>query len=108
MLSTIAKELSELITEHRLQIAYGMIAAVLFIYGNDINSWIRRHVKFKHFFARLAVFVVICAFGYGAATVFLANILAEFLYKLDGYSLAPVVLLTFIIIGILAERRNQM
>ena len=98
----------ELIDDQRIQIAYGMIAAVLFIYGNDINAWIRRHVKFKHFFARLTVFVLVCAFGYGAATVFLANILANFLNRLDHYSLAPVVLLTFVIIGILAERRNQM
>ena len=98
---------SEWMRPYVLQIAVAFVATVLFVYANDINRWVKRRIKRKHFIIRAGIFVMVCAFGYGALTVLAASVFASFLGSLDPLFLAPVVVMAFVAVGIVAERKKQ-
>ncbi|WP_121410459.1 DUF3392 family protein, partial [Pseudomonas aeruginosa] len=53
---------------------------------------------------RTLLFVTLCALGYGLAMIFLTPWLAKGLGYFNNYTLAPVLLLVFFLIGVLADR----
>ena len=53
---------------------------------------------------RTLLFVVFCAVGYGLAIVFLTPWLAKGLGYFNNFTLSPVLLLVFFLIGVLADR----
>lgn len=88
-------------------IALALIATLLFIYGSDINRFIRRKLKSLNIVIRASVFIVVCAFGYGTVTVLAARYLGQMLDYIGSPMLAPMVVVFFVIVGVLAEGRNQ-
>ena len=42
-----------------------MTTTLIAIYGQDVNRWVKRRLAGRHLLFRTAVFVFICAFGYG-------------------------------------------
>lgn len=84
-------------------IAMAQIATILTIFGDQINGVLRLFVKPYPFFLRVSAFVALCAFGYGAITAFSTPLYAGLLAKLNSFLLTPVVLVSFILIGMLAE-----
>ena len=80
-----------------------------------IAGSIRRPVRFVmyyrifslpvlNFVFRTLLFVLICAVGYGLAMVFVTPWLAKGLGYFNNYTLAPVLLLVFFVIGMIADR----
>jgi hypothetical protein len=57
-----------------------------------------------NFILRTLIFVVLCAVGYGLVIVFVTPMLAKGLGHFNNFTLAPVLILVFFIIGILADR----
>ena len=94
--------------DHLFTISMAMAAAVLIIYGADINRFIKRHIKGYPFFVRLIVFISVCAVGYSFLTFLLGALLKGFFSSLNGVYLSPVVTILFIVIGVLAERKDSM
>jgi len=95
--------------DHTQQIALAIVATVLVLYGHDIEKHIKKHVEGYNFVIRTAMFICICAFGYGLVTVLVAEWLEQLLESVAGGDplyLIPLVLVTFIGLGILAERKN--
>ena len=90
------------------QISIAIIATLLTIFGEDLNKSIKRHLRPTHFFTRLLIFVLVCAFGYGALSVFMTRLITEMLSCVGSLALAPIVIGVFLIIGYLAEHKNQM
>jgi hypothetical protein len=101
-------QLSEWMHPHLHGIALAMIATILVIFGNDINRWVRKLVRKYNFIVRLLVFIVVCAAGYGIATVFLTQALAKLLGSIHNHYLPIVVAIIFLALGLTAEERNQM
>lgn len=99
--------ITHFLRQHLHDIAVAIIATLLVIFGSDINRSIKGLVKRNHFVVRLAVFVLVCAFGYGLATVFLADLLVSLLRSIPGRFLAVWILLLFVLLGLVAERRRQ-
>ena len=70
------------------------------------NSHIKRILAPYHFILRVSLFVVLCAFGYGALTLygapFLHHIIAYLPWKYQGAGFV----FAFMFIGFLAERRR--
>ncbi|EHQ52195.1 hypothetical protein ECTPHS_05856 [Ectothiorhodospira sp. PHS-1] len=93
---------------HVGQIALAFVATVLVIYGNDINRVLKMILRAYHRLVRLLGFVLMCAFGYGALTVFLTPMLADAMLMVDTRWLAPMVVGAFLLLGFLAERKHQM
>ena len=47
----------------------------------DVIAVIKKQIKQYHFLVRVVIFVLICAFGYGALTIFLTMIVTQFLIE---------------------------
>ncbi len=90
---------------HLYEIALAIMASLLVLFGPDLNHWVQRKVGGLNFVFRTLVFILLCAVGYGLAIVFLTPWVKLWLNYLNNYTLAPVLLLIFIFIGMLADRR---
>ena len=89
---------------HLHDIALAIMATALVLFGSAINAWIRRSISHLNFVIRTLIFVFVCALGYGLALIYLTPVLANTLAHLNNYTLAPVLIMVFIVIGILADR----
>jgi hypothetical protein len=99
--------LSGFFQPHLPEFATALVATVLVLYGEDINSAIKKVFKKEPFAVRFSVFVLVCAFGYGAVTVLITRVLTDLLGRLDGAWLSPLIIAAFIALGLLAEEKRQ-
>ncbi|WP_281558685.1 DUF3392 domain-containing protein [Thalassomonas sp. RHCl1] len=100
-------EMGQWLRPYQYQLALAIIATLLVLFGNDINRWLKKLLSGQHFVVRLVVFVVVCAFGYGLATVWLTALLAQQLAKIPNLYFMPACLLAFIILGLFAQKQRQ-
>ncbi|MCH8475102.1 MAG: DUF3392 domain-containing protein [Opitutales bacterium] len=98
--------ISEYLRPHTGTIAFSIMATILIIYGNDINRSIKKHIQQYAFPIRVAIFVAVCAFGYGYATMLLARLLATGFSHLTDLQLLAALLTLFIALGFMAERKR--
>jgi hypothetical protein len=89
------------------QIAAALVATLLVVYGSSINALVKRWVGGMHFIIRLLVFVALCSFGYGFLALILSRLFLNMFQKINSFYLAMVVVVIFIIVGVLAEKKNQ-
>lgn len=98
--------ISHILAEYFDEMSLMLLATLLVVYGDIINKHIKRTLSPYHFVVRCALFVVLCAFGYGALTVYGAPFL-HYLFNYIAYEyrgLAFVV--AFFALGLAAERRR--
>ena len=89
---------------HLSDISLAIMATLLVLFGPAINAWVQQRIGSLNFVFRTLLFVLICAVGYGLAMVFVTPWLAKGLGYLNNYTLAPVLLLVFFVIGMIADR----
>lgn len=89
---------------HLSDISLAIMATLLVLFGPAINAWVQRRIGSLNFVFRTLLFVLICAVGYGLAMVFVTPWLAKGLGYFNNYTLAPVLLLVFFVIGMIADR----
>ena len=89
-------------------IALAMVATCLVVFGDDLNRFVRRQIASLHFIWRTGIFILLCAFGYGALTIFLTPLVASQLAKVGNLWLPWLCLSIFIVLGILAQRKRQL
>lgn len=89
---------------HLRDIALAIMATALVLFGPEINAWIRRSIGHLNFVVRTFIFILVCALGYGLAIIYLTPVVANSLAHLNNFTLAPVLLMIFILVGILADR----
>jgi len=89
---------------HLYDISLAIMATLLVLFGPAINAWLQQRVGGLNFLFRTLLFVLLCALGYGLAMVFLTPWLAKGLGHFNNYTLAPVLLLVFFLIGVIADR----
>jgi Protein of unknown function (DUF3392) len=100
-------QITTFLQQHLHDIATAIIATLLVIFGGDINRFIKRMIKKNHFIVRIGVFVLVCAIGYGIATLYLADFLLKMLAAIPRQFLTLGVAATFIVLGLIAESRKQ-
>lgn len=100
-------DLGQWFRPYQYQAALAIIATLLVIFGNDINSVIKKLVAKQHFIIRTSVFIIVCAFGYGLLTVWLTGVLAEQLAKLPSVYLMPVIFIIFFSLGMYAQKQRH-
>ncbi|ADN74716.1 conserved hypothetical protein [Ferrimonas balearica DSM 9799] len=88
-------------------IATAMVACTLVVLHGDIQSFIRARIRTWPFLFRTLLYVGLIAFGYGLLIAALAPWLAQQLAGLTAQWLLAVVTLTFLFIGVWAERHRQ-
>lgn len=89
---------------HLSDISLAIMATLLVLFGPAINAWVQQRIGSLNFVFRTLLFVLICAVGYGLAMVFVTPWLAKGLGYFNNYTLAPVLLLVFFMIGMIADR----
>ncbi|HHX34668.1 MAG TPA: DUF3392 domain-containing protein [Gammaproteobacteria bacterium] len=89
---------------HLSDISLAIMATALVLFGPSVNAWVRRSIGHLNFVIRTLIFMLVCAVGFGLAIVYLTPWLASALNHLNNYTLSPVLLMSFILIGILADR----
>lgn len=97
--------LSRWCRSHLDEIALAVVAALLVLFGPPVNAWLQRQVGSLNFVLRTLLFVLLCAVGYGMLIVHVTPWLAKGLAQLNNYTLAPALVLVFVAIGVIAERR---
>lgn len=90
---------------HLYQIALAILTSLLIIFGSVIHHSIQRSMGWLHFIIRTSIFILLCAVGYGLFLNWAATWLTRVLSLCNDYSLAPVLLCIFFVLGFLADRR---
>ena len=104
MLLDLIVNLSRWSRGHLYDISLAIMATLFVLFGPGLNAWVQRSIGSLNFILRTLIFVIVCAVGYGLAIVFLTPWLARGLAHFNNFTLSPVLLLVFFIIGILADR----
>lgn len=90
---------------HLGHVALAMLAALLVIFGRELNTMIKGALQSFPKPIRLLGFTLACAFIYGGLLVLLTPLLGRGLAMLDPYVLLAVVVAFFALLGWVAERR---
>uniref|UniRef100_A0A486XTQ2 DUF3392 domain-containing protein n=1 Tax=Rheinheimera sp. BAL341 TaxID=1708203 RepID=A0A486XTQ2_9GAMM len=88
--------------------ALAMVATALVVFGDDLNRLVRRQIMALHFIWRTLIFVLLCAFGYGALALFLTPLLAAQLAKLSNLWLPWAAMAIFVVLALQAQRKRQL
>ncbi|ARU86805.1 DUF3392 domain-containing protein [Pseudomonas sp. M30-35] len=104
LLLDLTATLSRWSRSHLYDISLAIMATLFVLFGPGINAWVQRSIGGLNFVFRTIIFVVVCAVVYGLAIVFLTPYLSAGLGQFNNYTLAPVLLLVFFLIGVLADR----
>ena len=89
------------------EIAFSQMATLLVVYGERLNRAVRKSLSDLHFLLRFAVYVLICAFGYGALSVGVGRVGADFYRSIQVEWLPFVVLAIFALIAHLAQKARH-
>ncbi len=106
-IKTMIIQLSQWLYPWLREISMAIMATLLVLYGERINRMVKRQIGALHFLFRTLIFIVLCAFGYGAVLVYVTPLLTKLLASLGMIYLGPLILGIFITLGIIAEKKNR-
>jgi hypothetical protein len=92
---------------HLQEISLAVSATFLVLYGNQINQFFKKNVAAFPWWLRWFLFSIFCTLGYGYLTFFLSSRLEVFLANLSEDYFLLVILGIFFMMGLIAERKNQ-
>ncbi|MGF1694574.1 DUF3392 domain-containing protein [Vibrio kyushuensis] len=95
------------LSPYMFEISTALIACMLVVFGAEINRIVRHTLRTQHFLIRTIVFILINAFGYGLIIVKATPYLSRTLSGLNSGMMFSIVLVSFIIIGLWAQRNRQ-
>ncbi len=99
--------LGEFLNPYLSDISVALIACGLVVFGADINNLLRKLLRQQHFIVRTLAFIVLNAFGYGFVIIKLSPYLTRTLKDLDHGMMFAVVISSFVLIGLWAQRNRQ-
>ena len=92
---------------HLYGVSLAAITTLVAIYGADINQVVRVRIQRFNLMTRTAIFVAVCAFGYGWLIVNLTPMLRRFLNLTPRVWLPLVVISLFLCLGLLAQGKRK-
>tara|TARA_R110002167_G_scaffold53073_1_gene152545 strand:+ start:164 stop:496 length:333 start_codon:yes stop_codon:yes gene_type:complete len=99
-------QVSQWMQPYYSEIALTILATILVVYGDVLNKHIKRMISPYHFVIRTAVFVLICAFGYGLLVVFATPFVKQLILWVPYLYRGITVVSVFLLLGYLAEHRR--
>ncbi len=106
LIAEVITTLSSWIRLYLYEIGLSMTATLLVIYGQDITYFIKRQISGLSYFVRLTLFILVCAFGFAFLTSFLTPLIISFFAGISDLWLGLIVILSFYLIGFLAQKKN--
>lgn len=85
-------------------ISLAFMAALIVLLGPLLNLWLKQQVSHMNFFLRTLIFMAVCLLGYGFALVYVTPWVKYALSQLNNYTLAPMLLTLFMLVGVFADR----
>ncbi|NVK56089.1 MAG: DUF3392 domain-containing protein [Alteromonadaceae bacterium] len=105
-MSSVTAPISQFLADYFTEMSLMLMATLLVVYGDIINRQVKRGLSGLHFIIRSGLFVLLCAFGYGALTLYGAPLLHH-MFNFVAYEYRGVAYIAaFIGLGIAAERRR--
>ncbi|NAW67903.1 DUF3392 family protein [Vibrio sp. V27_P1S3P104] len=95
------------IAPYLAEISMAFIACFLVMLGGEINAILRRVMLNQHFIVRTLAFIALNAFGYGLLIVKASPYLARTLSHLERGMMFSLVIISFIVIGLWAQKNRQ-
>ncbi|MFD2165947.1 DUF3392 domain-containing protein [Thalassotalea euphylliae] len=99
--------LAQWVRPYQSQCAMAIVATLLVLFGGEISKAIRQLIRHQHLMIRTFIFVLVCAFGYGALTIWLSKVLTQWIAIIPDVYLAPTVLSVFMLLGLYAQKQKQ-
>ena len=96
-----------LVDQNLHQIVWALIATLMVLYGAQINQRIRRLLRPLPWVLRILLFVVICGIGYGWLSLLLVDVTVWLLATIQPSVVSLIILIAFVGLGLLAERRRM-
>ncbi|MEI8642805.1 DUF3392 family protein [Pseudoalteromonas sp. Hal040] len=106
-LSSVALTIGNWLQPHLYNISLLLVVCFISLYANDIIKVTKRFVARRHFVVRVLCFVLITGFGMGLLVVFVTPFLSKLLMLLGVKWLALTLTVAFLVLGIIADKKNQ-
>lgn len=106
-LSSVALTIGSWLQPHLYNFSLLLVVCFLSLYANDIIKVTKRFVAHRHFIIRVLCFVLVTGFGMGLLVVFVTPFLSKLLMLLGVKWLALTLTAAFLVLGIIADKKNQ-
>ena len=106
-LSSVALTIGSWLQPQLYNISLLLVVCFLSLYANDIIKVTKRFVARRHFIIRVLCFVLVTGFGMGLLVVFVTPFLCKLLLLLGVKWLALTLTAAFLVLGIIADKKNQ-
>ncbi|AAO58481.1 DUF3392 domain-containing protein [Pseudomonas syringae group genomosp. 3] len=87
------------------EIALALVGCLLVLFGSDIKGWLEQRISGITGALRIPLIALLCAVGSGAALIYATPWVVRGLNQFNNYSLAPVLLVVLVLIGVIADRK---
>ncbi len=99
--------IAEWMREYLVEMIFAWMATMLVVYGREISRFFKKVTRKYHLVFRVLIFIVISAFGYGWLTNRLTQFLKNELAQCQDLTLVGLVITAFLLLGFLADKKNQ-
>ena len=106
-LSSVALTIGSWLQPHLYNSSLLLVVCFISLYANDIIKVTKRFVARRHFIIRVLCFVLVTGFGMGLLVVFVTPFLSKLLLLLGVKWLALTLTAAFFVLGIIADKKNQ-
>lgn len=87
------------------EIALALVGCLLILFGTDIKGWIEGPLGSFAGALRIPIMALLCTVGSGAALIYATPWVVRGLSQFNNYSLAPVLVVVLVLIGVVADRK---
>jgi|SRR5437868_5224640 hypothetical protein len=87
------------------EIALALIGCLLVLFGADLKAAVESRMGSLSGALRIPVLALLCTIGSGAALIYATPLVVRGLSQFNNYSLAPVLLVVLVLIGVVADRK---
>ncbi|MBD8495908.1 DUF3392 domain-containing protein [Pseudomonas syringae] len=87
------------------EIALALVGCLLVLFGSDIKAWVEQRAGSLSGAMRIPLLALACTVGSGLALIYATPWVVKGLSQFNNYSLAPVLLVVLVLIGVIADRK---
>ncbi|QXG24216.1 DUF3392 domain-containing protein [Pseudomonas viridiflava] len=87
------------------EIALALVGCLLVLFGSDVKGWLEQRVGGMAGALRIPIMALLCTVGSGLALIYATPWVVRGLSQFNNYSLAPVLLVVLVLIGVVADRK---
>jgi hypothetical protein len=87
------------------EISLALVGCLLVLFGSDIKAWVEQRAGSLSGAMRVPLLALACTVGSGLALIYATPWVVKGLSQFNNYSLAPVLLVVLVLIGVIADRK---